>query len=124
MRHGARLLPAGCSARRDSQQRRRVNETLIHNHPEEQVRPNRDPATPDRADPLSRTHHSVPFGNRRRHKPQMAVNANKPVMLNQDFQSSGSFPLHTNDRPRGDRPYRPPNRGRQINPVVKRVGKR
>jgi hypothetical protein len=95
---------------------------VVHNHPEEQVRSGRKPATPNDADPLSLTHTSVPLGDRRRHEPQVAVNADKPIMLNQDFQSPGPSALHTNDSTGGDSPHRPSNRGRQINPIVERVG--
>jgi hypothetical protein len=62
------------------------------------------------------------FCQYRRNQTEVTVNADKPVVLDQNLQTSDAVPLHANDPPRGNRNHRGPDWREKVNSIVKRPG--
>ena len=66
---------------------------------------------------------SAALRQNRRDEAKVAVNANESVVLDQDFQTSDSMSLNSDDGPGGDGDDLAADVRRQINPIVECPGK-
>jgi len=112
------------AALRHFQVRRRVNRLSRHVHLEIQMGTQRDTGVPHYAELLACRDAALTIGERRRDHSEMAVDAQKAVMLDQHFETTRTLVLNADHRARGGCQNRCTVRCRQINPVVVGAGLR
>ena len=115
---------SGRSAWRDGEPRRGVDRLTVHEHAEIQMRAVGDTRPADRRDHFPGLHRAFAFRDRRRQAPEMAVNPDEALMLDQHFESTRALSLGADDMPTRDRPNRRALRGRQIDAGMEDAGLR